>query len=87
MTRLRATVQSKHVVERCGQESLLRSLGIFLFVLLLPVGGVDALPPRCWSMFGYNVRRHRGVSVAGGGVTTAVVGLALSLSSREGRDV
>ncbi len=63
------------------------AIGVLVLVLLLlhPVGGVDSLPPRCWSMFGYDVPCHRGVSVAAGAALAVVVGFTLWLKSRHAR--
>jgi hypothetical protein len=58
---------------------------VLVFLLLHPVGGVDSLPPRCWSMFGYDVPCHRGVSVAGGGALAVIVGFILWLKGRPER--
>ncbi len=56
--------------------------GLVVFVLLIPAGGVDTLPPQCWSVFGYGVPCSGGVSVAAGAATTAVIGVTLWLNGR-----
>ena len=56
--------------------------GLVVLVLLAPASGVDTLPPQCWSVFGYGVPCGSGLSLAAGGATAGVVGLALWLNGR-----
>jgi len=56
------------------------ALGLLVVMLLFPVAGVDSLPPRCWSIFRYDVPCHRGVAVAAGAAMVGMVGLTLLLS-------
>lgn len=60
--------------------------GIVVIALLLPVGGVDTLPPRCWSAFGYDVPCNRLVGPGLGVGTSGLVGSVLWWRrSRSGR--
>ena len=56
--------------------------GLVVLVLLAPASGVAALPPQCWSVFGYGVPCGSGLSLAAGAATAGVVGLALWLNGR-----
>ena len=56
--------------------------GLVVLVLLFPVAGIDPIPPRCFSAFGYTVPCEAGLSQAAGAATAGIVGLALWLRSR-----
>lgn len=59
--------------------------GLVVLVLLFPAGGVDPIPPQCWSAFEYSVPCGTGLSFAAGAATAGVVGLALWLDGRRRR--
>jgi uncharacterized membrane protein (UPF0136 family) len=56
--------------------------GVIVFLLLVPAGGIDPLPPVCWGVFGYEVPCDSRLSLAAGVASAAVVGLAFSLVGR-----
>jgi hypothetical protein len=56
--------------------------GLIVLVLLLPVSGVDTLPPECYSVFGYTVPCGSGISVAAGAAAAAIIGLLLWFAGR-----
>jgi hypothetical protein len=56
--------------------------GLVVLVLLFPASGIEPIPPRCFSVFGYEVPCGGGLGVATGAATAAVVGLALWLKDR-----
>lgn len=53
--------------------------GLVVLVLLFPASGIDPIPPRCFSVFGYTVPCGGGLAVAAGAVTAGVVGVWLWL--------
>jgi hypothetical protein len=53
--------------------------GVIVFLLLVPAGGVDTLPPVCWGVFDHQVPCGYRLSLAAGAAGAAVVGLAFSL--------
>lgn len=60
--------------------------GIVVFLLLVPSGGVDSLPPRCSSIFNlYSVPCDGWVAPVAGVATAAVVGLVLWWKDRGSR--
>ena len=56
--------------------------GVIVLVLLYPASGVDPLPPRCFSVFGYSVPCDAWVSWAAGAATAGIAGLLLRLKGR-----
>lgn len=58
-------------------------LGAAVLVLLFPAGGIDSIPPRCYSLFAYYYVPCDGwVAPAAGAATAGIVGFALWLSDR-----
>ncbi len=60
--------------------------GFVVLVLLFPGSGVMPQPPRCFSVFGYDVPCDAGWALAAGAATAGVVGLLLWLISRRPAD-
>ena len=56
--------------------------GVVVFLLLVPTGGIDPIPPVCWGVFGYEVPCDSRLALASGVATAAAVGLAFSLVGR-----
>lgn len=56
--------------------------GLIVFALLLPVHGIDPIPPVCFAVVGYVVPCEGGIAAAVGVVTALIVGLVLWLTGR-----
>ncbi len=52
--------------------------GFLAFVLLFPASGVDPVPPKCFSMFGYSVPCGAGLSFSVGLGVALVAGVGLA---------
>lgn len=87
-TELPYTVRMKTIQKRASvSETKVRLViavlaGLVVFVLLVPSGCVEPIPPQCWSYFGYGVPYGEFVPVAAAVITSVVVGLALWLLKR-----
>jgi len=61
-------------------------VGVVVFFLVTPWYGVDTNPPKCWSMFDYEVPCNRWISVAAGLCAAAVASVVLWALGRQNGD-
>ena len=54
--------------------------GLLVFLILLPAGGADTLPPDCWAYLFYPVPCEGWVAPLAGAATAGIVGFGLWMS-------